>query len=580
MSNIIATLPEIAELRTIFNNFYEYSSRFFKVIDRETDLPVPFNPRPVQKVLIDSILQDTSSGRPALVLVLKSRRLGITSAVATYFMYRCMTRPYQMGLVLAHRLDSAYEIYDTYRLIHKFMPDRYNGICIKPNLSGTKGKNINFTDIDSRLLFGTADARELGRGGGGSMIHISEAAFAADLEGLMAQIMPRIPAIGDKVVILESTSAGPNNHFYELWKNPGRWRKLFFSWWQDPLYRLPDYTVPEDDWDDEERELVERFGLDGSQLAWRRYKIDVDFSGDIQRFRREYPSTDDEAFCAIGNLAWSSNLLNAIADLKPPIWRGNITPSGKRADPEGNFLIWEEPIMDSSIDYVVGVDTAAGISEGHDSAIEVFRVGTKSIHYPVQVAEWVGKLDPITLAQIVCLIGTYYKRALVAVEINNTGIATQNALQKMYYYPRLYRWIPLDSYKARGEKLGWQSTYQSRKVLIGLMDWLVRNRKIVIRSKYLMDELNNFQEVAPGDYAGLIGDDRIDATMIACVSWFLHIFRGLSMKDVVQAVSKFYGLSNKARIEPVEREKEERNETQRSWWGKVFNQKYAADEWA
>jgi len=85
------------------------------------------------------------------------------------------------------------------------------------------------------------------------------------------------------------------------------------------------------------------------------------------------------------------------------------------------------------VNYVIGVDTSAGISEGHLAAIEVFRVGKKN-EYPVQVAEWAGYKDPLDLAQDIALIGHYYNNALVAVEINNTGIATQGALQKVYFY--------------------------------------------------------------------------------------------------------------------------------------------------
>lgn len=553
-------------LKSVLGDFENYASNFLYIIHRDTGQVIPFKLKPIQRKIVQAIQKAQKTGKRTVIAVLKARQMGCSTSIGGLGFYRTITRPFHTTLVVSHRGDSLRLIADIYERFYEMLPPEFAGFKIKPRRRGTKYKEIHFPEIDSKIMFLSARGDEVGRSGFARFIHLSECAFYPDLKGLLSTITAQVPVQSDGIIVLESTSAGPDNEFAEIFlraqKGESEVMPLFFAWFEDPDYRLVGYDVPEEERDEEERWLVKQFGLDGEQLAWRRWKISVDCSGDVDLFRREYPATVEDCLTLIGDKAWSREVLEGVFDIKPPIWRGHFTSSGKVDDPTGPFKIWEEPMPD--VDYVVGVDTAEGLSEGHPSAVEVFRVGRHG-EYPVQVAEWWGHIDPLGLALVVSLIGLYYNKALVSVEINNTGLATQGALQKIYFYPRLHRWTPWDSYKSRSDKWGWQTTAHSRQIMLSVTDWLIRNKKIVIRSKDLAEELMYFQNVG-GDYQGIKGDDRIDAMMIAFVSWFQHIFRGVKMKELKDAIIKYY--SKDITVKGVV--KNEGTIVRKKWWHEVL----------
>jgi len=562
MYDELVPLKEVVEILT---NYDKYSQTLLQVLHRDERIIVPLKLKPIQKKIINAIRDGTKKGIRTMIAILKARQMGCSTAIASYFFYRIISKPLQFGIVMSHKGESLDLIYEVYRRFYEFLPETYGGIKIKPKRSGTHGRAMQFREIDSMLHFITAGGKESGRSGSCNLVHLSECAFYPDLGGVLGIVTAQVPVMGNSVIVLESTSAGPDNEFSELFLNAQKGKgdlriiPLFFAWFEDPDYRLKGHTVDKAELDDEEKWLIKQFNLDGEQLAWRRYKIEVDCQGDVRRFRREYPATVEDCFCLLGDVVWDREVIEAVCDIKPPIWRGELTSSGRIENPEGRLLIWEEP--KPQVNYVIGVDTSAGISEGHLAAIEVFRVGRKN-EYPVQVAEWAGYKDPLDLAQDIALIGHYYNNALVAVEINNTGIATQGALQKVYFYPNLHRWVPWDAYRSRSDKYGWQTSYATRPIMLSIADWLIRNSKILIRSRFLKEELDYFQYVG-GDALGVKGDDRIDAMMIAFTSWFQHIFAGIPLKNLKEAVRRLYET-----IEVKGVVKDETATEKKDWWNR------------
>ncbi len=540
--------------KDILLNYRLYAERFQKIKDRDGGRMVPMRLKPVQQRMDDVVDQAHAEHRPALLQVTKSRRLGTSSYVASKFSWRCCTRKYQHANVMADLGPNAKKIFQIYEWMHEHLPP-----ALKPFKAGSKGQQINLVKLYSQIDVGSAESVTFGRGGDAQLIHLSECAYYKDPEGLLSAILPGISARGDGILILESTANGPGTWWAELWQKSldgtSRFTPMFFAWFEDPEHWLPD-AVPVEAYTDEEQAWVAQYGVTGHQLAWLRWRQDVDCQGRDDRRRREYPASADESFAAVGEVAWDMPTLLRCYKRQAPELTGTMTEHGFRPQTDGPLMIWEPP-MEGAL-YVMGADPAGGLKDNDNCAAEIWRVGRKPGEWPVQVAEWVGHEDPITFAKTLTMLGTHYRKALLACEVTGVGRGCQAALQKTFHYPRLHRWIRWDAYKSKSDTYGWESTPQSKNVMIGMADWLIRTGHVVIRSPYLLNEFVHYQEVSPGVYECVAGDghgDRLMAAMIAWTSWFQHLYAGVNMKDLRATLAQIYGGTSEAETKRERAEK-------------------------
>lgn len=533
----------------VLSDFPSYAGTFLQVKRREGGGLVLFDLKPVQKRVSEFITP--KGGMPSKVIVLKSRRLGVSTLVAGKFLHRILTKPHLKGIVVAHRGPDAENIFHIYERFYDNLPDKWHDLPIRPKRTGGKGKKLEFRKLDSSLEVSSAGTEEAGRGGDAQLVHLSEVAFYPDPEGFLSALLPQFPLTGDGMLVLESTANGPSDFFYDTWKaavnHENSYIPLFFPWFADEDFRLPN-GVPEDDWDEEERDLHTRFGVDGNQLAWLREQTDVVAFGDVNRRRRENPATPEEAFTNIMGKVWADDILLKCFERMPTLYEGDVTSKGVRKRAGGPLMVWEEP--QAGAQYVIGADPAGGLEDGDDSAISIWRVSRKAGEWPIQVAEWSGKEDPVSFAFTATIIGTWYNTALLAAEVTGLGRGTQAALQKVYFYPRLHRWIPWDRYKSHSDTWGWETSWKSKQVMVGLADWLFRSRYVTIRSPLLMEEFIYYQSTAPEQYEGARGDDRVMAAMIAWCSWFQHCYPGVNLKELRAQLAMIHGTTGRAPRQP------------------------------
>src|SRR6185437_10201283 len=231
-------------------------------------------------------------------------------------------------------------------------------------------------------------------------------------------------------------------------------------------------------------------------------------------------------------------------------------------DPRGQLLVWEPPL--DNADYHCGVDPTMGIrgwnrqlrtddEEKHDNAaIEVFRRGlwvdqitevkdergnVRTTRVPtkqpdVQVAEWVGPIDPEDLAYVCNFIGRMYpgnsdeRQALMAIEVApGPGWLTQRVLKDQYGYDRFFRWLK-EGYNMLQQdtgKNGWYSSVHTRRDLWVRGAGHIGRRKVVINSKHFVEEMvackpDNFLALtARAQRSGVSGlnDDRVVGGLIS-----------------------------------------------------------------
>lgn len=205
------------------------------------------------------------------------------------------------------------------------------------------------------------------------------------------------------------------------------------------------------------------------------------------------------------------------------------------------LCIWEHPRARGPRRYVLGVDVSDGVGKDR-SVIAVHRMGT--IEEPEeQVALYASEgTTPQALAYIVDAVGRLYTdeegmAALVAIEVNNHGLSTQDTLQLHLAYPGpYYVWEYLDAGKAAdrySKKIGWVTTQRTRPMLLDklyhsltTLDPVTKQTDLLVHSQLLLDELADFAtETTLAEAAAQRGahDDTVMATAIAhYVVWRLQ----------------------------------------------------------
>jgi hypothetical protein len=178
---------------------------------------------------------------------------------------------------------------------------------------------------------------------------------------------------------------------------------------------------------------------------------------------------------------------------------------------ENRLHIWEKPQPGEK--YCVGVDVALGQKGGDYSSCTVIKISGNA-QLDAQVAQWHGYMDPHNLTDIVLALGWYYNEALVAVEVNSFGMATNTRLMRDYEYEQIYRFKRMDRLKHfMTDIVGWWTDYKSKRTLISFTSKMMLDDQVLIRDKYVIDELRDFTEDgAEGEGAH---DDYVISFMIA-----------------------------------------------------------------
>jgi len=315
-------------------------------------------------------------------------------------------------------------------------------------------------------------------------------------------------------VIFESTAMGVGGEFHDLyWKakrGESDYVAVFLPWFINPEYSKMPPEGFKFDWSDEELEMKKSLGLTTEQLVWRRYAIANLCGGDLNKFKQEYPSTDEEAFLTSGMRKYNlQGILEAEKGVIEPEEIGEIENGTFTSGRRGNLLIWERPLQGRS--YVLTGDVAEGVSEAD------FSVATVWDHVSwEQVAMWRGRCSPEEFGLILADLGRYYRNALVACESNGIGLASCVIL-KNTGYPNVYYSRKKDEKTLeRTRKLGFLTTSRTRGIGIGLLGKALKEGDLTIRAKEIIQELKTFVVKDNGRIEAEDGchDDCVLSTMI------------------------------------------------------------------
>ena len=398
-------------------------------------------------------------------IVLKARQMGVTTWVAGRFFLRTITRPGTLTLQVAHTREAAEGIFRIVQRMWEELPeDLRKGPLVR---SRANVGQMVFPELDSE--YRVASACDIGAGRGMSLqnLHCSEVSrwpgdAAMTLAGLRAALAPS----GE--LILESTPNGAYGAFYEEWCSAvdagGEGDVMvrhFLPWWLEPAYVAA--RVEAAAMTAVEKALVERHGLSGEQIGFRR-GLERSYGG---LRSQEFAEDAETCFRATGTCFFDVEAIERqMVEVDPvaAVRRG------------GALLVWLLPKAGRS--YLVAVDSAGGGEEGDFAAVQVIDRQTG-----LQCAELQERLKPWELAKVAVELAREYGDAVIAVERNNHGAAVLAYIDKSERYTKVYR---------QGNEAGWLTTVASKPEMTARLGTLLEEQPEIFQSRRLLGECRTF----------------------------------------------------------------------------------------
>ena len=171
------------------------------------------------------------------------------------------------------------------------------------------------------------------------------------------------------------------------------------------------------------------------------------------------------------------------------------------------IYIYERPR--SGHEYVIGSDVAEGLEEGDKSTFVILDRITK-----LTVATGEYTVKPDEHGNILCKYAKEYNNAFLGVERNNHGHSTLNTLENALEYDNLFHMIRYNTRtKQETEKLGWETTSQSKFLMLDELDTSHRNEEIIILDKRIIRQMMTVQK--ENGKVNINGKDLVAALAIA-----------------------------------------------------------------
>ena len=485
-------------------NCKEYVETFLKIRTKSGAL-VSLKLNEPQLRLYEVIAKRYKANKPVRVIILKARQMGFSTLTEGIVFWATATRENTDSMIIAHKDEATANLFRMSKLFYEQLP-----APIKPMLQASNAQELNFDKpsrdrserkgLKSRIRCATAGGSGQGRSYTLRNVHMSEFAFwPGDKLETYSGIMQAVPDEPGTIVIVESTANG-YDMFKTLWDRAVAAQQagddegfipVFFPWYEMSEYRRP---VPSGfELTDEERELKATFKLDDEQIAWRRWCIEVNCGGDLNKFKQEYPATPDEAFIATGTCVFDKEALvlrrAAVSADKWEYGRFTYKNDGLRISdikwqPEkgGPIRIKKKP--EEGVPYVIGGDTA-----GTGSDFFVGQVLDNTSGEQVAVLQQLMGETEYT-RQMYCL-GMYYNTALIGIETNYSTYPVQE-LERLRY-PKQYVRQHLDKYTQKlTDEFGFNTTSRTRPTIIDNLKAVAREHLELISDYGTLGEMLTF----------------------------------------------------------------------------------------
>ena len=500
--------------------------------------------KPGQRKLDEAVWGQKAARGYVRVAVVKARRVG-SSTRAVRHAYRWICAEGGLCTIIAHKIRSTKTLFG---MVHRFWRHETPEIRIpKGDVSRRDEFALNGGDgLERTFMMSTAGTPDALRSEGNQVLVMSEVPFFDDAESLAPAALNTM-ADGQGMVIAEGTSNGAIGWWYdfiqECLAGKNDYEVVFISWQDDPDCVRPATAESRAAWDgwvaarasgdlEAQRANAQRLpmteadeqqavdcAMSMEQSLWWMSKL-TDGSclrpgEDPRRIRRqEFPCTLEESFLSTGTQVFRPDLMMRLEALVRELWPGikryavrvvdrnarGALAFEYREDPYGNFDVLCLPVLGES--YVIGVDSEQGVS-GDRSAVSVWTVDPF-----VQVARFAaGSIDPTALADLCAAVGWWYNAAFLVIELNGPGSAVMGWINNSWAYPNLYTRLKFDVILNQPtEHLGWVTDNNSKPVMVGELQRLLREGRLGARFPETIHQLKRYAKGHTGKLGAPRGD--------------------------------------------------------------------------
>jgi hypothetical protein len=370
-------------------------------------------------------------------IALKYRQAGVSTVTAAWtskkLVFAKKEKPEKI-LIIANKLDTSLEMANKIKMFVGQWPSWTNA-----GFSTEKNSQKHYKLTNGCEVKAVATSKDALRGFTPTILIFDEAAFIEADSDFWSACMASL-STGGKVIVV-STPNGYDPIYYEIYdqalRNMNDFKITEMFWFRDPRYTNDLYLVKTDNiihyllnkeeytqdqilsW--ESIPFEERNYEDLKKIMDDGYKpCSVWFEGMVKKLKYDKRKVSQELECNF--LGSGDNVFDSLLMEKV---RENMVkePSNKMM---GNALwIWKEPVVGHK--YVMGIDVSRGDSEDF-SSFQIIDFDSRE-----QVAEYVGKLPPDTMAEISYKWANMYSCFVVIDITGGMGVSTARKLQEMGY---------------------------------------------------------------------------------------------------------------------------------------------------
>jgi len=476
------------------NRDTEYALKtYLETYDNTVKKYVPLELFPDQITLLDDYENYNEN------IALKYRQAGVSTVTAAWISKKLIFARKETPekiLIIANKLDTSLEMANKIKSFVGQWPS-WTGV----EFDKTKNSQKHYKLTNGCEVKAVATSKDALRGFTPTILVFDEAAFIEADSDFWSACTASL-STGGKVIVV-STLNGYDQIYYEIYdqalRNMNDFKITEMFWYRDPRYTKDLYFVkteniihfllnkeeynPNDFIDWGSKSYDARNFDDVKLLMTDGYKpCSSWFEAMVKKLKYDKRKVSQELECNF--LGSGDNVFDSL--MMENIRENQIQePINKLM---GNALwIWKEPVVGHK--YIMGVDVSRGDSEDF-SSFQIIDFDTQE-----QVAEYVGKLPPDTMAEICHKWATIYSCFVVIDITGGMGVSTSRKLQEMNYRDLYVDGIDLSNkwkYDPKAmEKIPGINFNNKRVQIIASFEEVMRH-KFRIYSARLYNEMNTF----------------------------------------------------------------------------------------
>jgi hypothetical protein len=450
-----------------------------------------------QREFVAEVERQYNAGEPVRIIVLKGRQVGLSTVTEAILFIWAFLHPGSNALVLSKKQPDADYLFSMFKRYWEKGP--FYGIF---NTTFDRIGYLEWAGTGSSVTTETAKSEDVGRGKTIQAVHGSEVAFWPNQDALVGSLNEAVPDEHGTIIIYESTANGVGGFFHDEWVkaidpagDKSAFTPMFFPWWEHEEYEIAKTNLKYADLDDDERDLLGAYAkMTIPKLAWRRRKM-LSYSNP-ETFKQEYPNSMEEAFLSTGYNVFPLVKLAQCYDNEVEYEQGFLyNDDGKLAfadDEGGHLFVYHRPAARRR--YVVGCDPTYTI-DGDPACICVLDRDSME-----QVAVWHGSADPDSVGDIALALAYWYgSGTILNTEVQGGGKTVLNHWRDANY-PNIWMDRRPDRPKKFMQAYGWNSTYETKKWMLGTMMGLIQRRHIKIHHPATYYEMTRYVSNEDGTY--------------------------------------------------------------------------------